>query len=80
MTKQRSVGGGATTSKGLLSRTVATVTIAYRACARAHAGETSGAIGTVATVCGSSAPRRPHRYFRADRAQGFPPPPTAPNI
>ena len=31
MTKQRSMGSGATASKGLLPRTVATVTITYRA-------------------------------------------------
>jgi hypothetical protein len=60
MTKQRSMESGATTSTGLLSRTVATVTIAKHACTGAHAGETSGAIGTVATVCGSGVPEGCH--------------------
>jgi hypothetical protein len=50
MTKQRSMASEATASRRLLSRTVATVTIANHACTGAHAGETSGAMGTVATV------------------------------
>jgi len=60
MTKQPSPESGATTSTGLLSRTVATVSIAYRECARVRAGETSGAMGTVATVCSSSAHKGCH--------------------
>ena len=79
MTRQRSRGSGASTSKGLLSRTVATVTIAYRACARAHAGETSGAIGTVATVCVSSVlPPRPLVPSWAARRMVVPPPHSLP--
>jgi hypothetical protein len=53
MTSQRSVGGQAIELEGLLSRTVATVCIAYRAWARVRAGRSSGAMGTVASVRGS---------------------------
>ena len=54
MIKLRIMVNGAIALTRLLSRTVATVTIAKHACTGPHAGETLGAIGTVVTVCGSS--------------------------
>lgn len=60
MAKQRNQGSWAAASEQLLSRTVTTVTIVYRARPPAHAGETSGAMETVATVCDSSPPSGCH--------------------
>lgn len=87
MARQRSMGSGATATKCLLSRTVATVTIVNRGYAGAHAGETSGAMRTVATVCGSSSTNGDHvvahvRVCRGHRAIGDhrPNPPPVPPV
>ena len=58
MRRQRSMGSQATATKELLPRTVATVFIVYRVRTRACAGETSGAMGTVASVRDSGLPER----------------------